>query len=140
MVYGEGALPMKVKLLIAMSFDAAHGAPNGVRFLAQSAMNAGATKDEIAELRVRKNPRRVAGRSRVDDVKAVCCRNEVRVRAPHPIDPVDSAGKLHDYPPRDCNLSPRTRAGSPVEHGNHARMFRSLAHASRFRADGSDRD
>ena len=49
MVYGEGALPRKVKLLIAMSFDAAHGAPNGVRFLAQSAMNAGATKDEIAE-------------------------------------------------------------------------------------------
>jgi alkylhydroperoxidase/carboxymuconolactone decarboxylase family protein YurZ len=49
MVYGEGALPRKVKLLIAMSFDAAHGAPNGVRFLAQSAMNAGATKDGIAE-------------------------------------------------------------------------------------------
>ena len=28
-VYADGALPRKVKLLIAMNFDAAHGAENG---------------------------------------------------------------------------------------------------------------
>lgn len=46
---GEGALPRKVKFLIALALDAAHGAVEGVKSLAQSAMKAGATKEEIAE-------------------------------------------------------------------------------------------
>jgi alkylhydroperoxidase/carboxymuconolactone decarboxylase family protein YurZ len=55
-VYGDGALPKKTKLLIAMAFDAAHGAANGVRHLAAEALKAGATKEEIAEaLRVAYN-------------------------------------------------------------------------------------
>jgi len=45
----DGALPRKVKFLIAMALDAAHGAVGGVRALAQAAMRAGATKQEIAE-------------------------------------------------------------------------------------------
>jgi alkylhydroperoxidase/carboxymuconolactone decarboxylase family protein YurZ len=48
-VYADGALPRKVKLLIAMAFDAAHGAENGVRSLANQAKNAGASTQEIAE-------------------------------------------------------------------------------------------
>jgi len=48
-VFADGALPKKVKLLMAMAFDAAHGAVGGVRGLAQRAMNEGATKDEISE-------------------------------------------------------------------------------------------
>jgi len=48
-VFADGALPKKVKLLIAMAFDAAHGAIGGVRGLAQRAMNEGATKEEISE-------------------------------------------------------------------------------------------
>ena len=48
-VYGEGALPRKMKYLIALAFDAAHGAANGVRVLAQDAMREGATKEEIME-------------------------------------------------------------------------------------------
>ncbi len=46
---GDGALPRKVKLLIAMALDAAHGAADGVGSLARAAMQAGATKQEIAE-------------------------------------------------------------------------------------------
>jgi alkylhydroperoxidase/carboxymuconolactone decarboxylase family protein YurZ len=49
LVYADGALPRKVKLLMAMAFDAAEGAPGGVRALAEQAMMAGATKEEIAE-------------------------------------------------------------------------------------------
>ena len=49
LVYGEGALPKKYKYLIAMAFDAAHGAVAGVRSLAQSALKEGASKEEIAE-------------------------------------------------------------------------------------------
>lgn len=49
LVFGEGALPKKIKYLMAMAFDAAHGAPNGVRALAQSAIREGATKEEIVE-------------------------------------------------------------------------------------------
>ena len=49
LVYADGALPRKVKLLMAMAFDAADGAPGGVRALAEQAMKAGATKPEIAE-------------------------------------------------------------------------------------------
>jgi alkylhydroperoxidase/carboxymuconolactone decarboxylase family protein YurZ len=48
-VYADGALPRKVKLLIAMAFDAAHGAENGVRSLSLQAKKAGATNQEIAE-------------------------------------------------------------------------------------------
>jgi len=49
LVYADGALPRKVKLLMAMAFDAAEGAAGGVRALAEQAMQAGATKEEIAE-------------------------------------------------------------------------------------------
>lgn len=49
LIYGDGALPSKFKLLMAMAFDAAHGARDGVRALALQAMKAGATKAEIAE-------------------------------------------------------------------------------------------
>lgn len=45
----DGALPMKFKLLIAMALDAAHGASDGVGSLARQALQAGATKQEIAE-------------------------------------------------------------------------------------------
>lgn len=45
----EGALPEKVKLLIALALDASHGAVAGVRALAQEAMEAGATKNEVFE-------------------------------------------------------------------------------------------
>ena len=45
----DGALPRKFKLLIAMALDASHGAVGGVKALAQAAMEAGATKEEIAE-------------------------------------------------------------------------------------------
>ncbi len=48
-IYGNGALPKKIKLLIALAFDAAHGAQNGVRALANAAMQEGATPQEIAE-------------------------------------------------------------------------------------------
>jgi alkylhydroperoxidase/carboxymuconolactone decarboxylase family protein YurZ len=46
---GEGALPRKVKLLIAMALDAAHGAVGGVTALAMQAKQAGATNEEITE-------------------------------------------------------------------------------------------
>ncbi len=49
LIYGPGALPRKMKLLIAMAFDAAHGAAGGVRALAMAAMKEGATREEIAE-------------------------------------------------------------------------------------------
>ena len=45
----DGALSKKVKLLIAMALDAAHGAESGVRSLAVQAKEAGATKQEILE-------------------------------------------------------------------------------------------
>jgi 4-carboxymuconolactone decarboxylase len=48
-VFNDGALSRKVKLLMAMAFDAADGAVGGVRGLAQRAINAGATKEEIGE-------------------------------------------------------------------------------------------
>jgi alkylhydroperoxidase/carboxymuconolactone decarboxylase family protein YurZ len=50
LIYADGALPKKLKLLIAMAFDAAHGAEKGVRALACQAIAAGATKEEIAEV------------------------------------------------------------------------------------------
>jgi alkylhydroperoxidase/carboxymuconolactone decarboxylase family protein YurZ len=49
LVYAEGALPRRIKLLMAMAFDAANGAPGGVRALAEQALKAGASKEEIAE-------------------------------------------------------------------------------------------
>ncbi len=49
LIYGDGALPRKMKLLIAMAFDAADGAVAGVRALAAASMQAGATKAEISE-------------------------------------------------------------------------------------------
>ncbi|MCE5257276.1 MAG: carboxymuconolactone decarboxylase family protein [Spirochaetaceae bacterium] len=49
LVYADGALPAKIKLLMAMAFDAAKGTAPGVRNLAQAAMKAGATKEEVAE-------------------------------------------------------------------------------------------
>lgn len=48
-IYCSGVLPKRIKLLIAMAFDAAHGADMGVRALALAAMKEGATKEEIAE-------------------------------------------------------------------------------------------
>jgi alkylhydroperoxidase/carboxymuconolactone decarboxylase family protein YurZ len=49
LVFCEGAMPKKYKLLMAMAFDAAHGAQGGVRALAQRAMTEGATSEEIVE-------------------------------------------------------------------------------------------
>ncbi len=48
-VFADGALPGRVKLLMALAFDAAHGAVEGVAALAQRAIKAGATTAEIAE-------------------------------------------------------------------------------------------
>jgi alkylhydroperoxidase/carboxymuconolactone decarboxylase family protein YurZ len=49
LIFGEGVIPKRYRLLIALAFDAAHGAGNGVRSLAQRAMREGATRDEILE-------------------------------------------------------------------------------------------
>jgi alkylhydroperoxidase/carboxymuconolactone decarboxylase family protein YurZ len=48
-VFSDGALSRKVKLLIALAFDAAHGTVNGVRTLANFARKEGASSKEIAE-------------------------------------------------------------------------------------------
>jgi alkylhydroperoxidase/carboxymuconolactone decarboxylase family protein YurZ len=45
----DGALPRKIKFLIAMALDAAHGTVEGTKALAEQAMKAGATKEEIVE-------------------------------------------------------------------------------------------
>lgn len=45
----DGALPRKIKLLIAMALDAAHGTVEGVKALTEQAMKAGATKEEVME-------------------------------------------------------------------------------------------
>ncbi len=45
----DGGLPRKIKFLIAMALDASEGAVEGVRSLAEQAMKAGATKEEIVE-------------------------------------------------------------------------------------------
>jgi alkylhydroperoxidase/carboxymuconolactone decarboxylase family protein YurZ len=47
--FADGALPRKVKLLIAMALDAAHGTSDGVKSLAGQAMQAGATREEVME-------------------------------------------------------------------------------------------
>ncbi|OGD54182.1 4-carboxymuconolactone decarboxylase [Candidatus Bathyarchaeota archaeon RBG_13_38_9] len=48
--FADRVLSRKYKLLVAMALDASVGAVEGVRVLAQSAMDAGATKEEIAEV------------------------------------------------------------------------------------------
>ena len=45
----DGALPRKIKFLIAMTLDASEGAVEGVRLLTEQAMKAGATKEEVVE-------------------------------------------------------------------------------------------
>jgi len=45
----DGALPEKIKLLMAMALDAAAGDADGVKSLAERAIKAGATKEEVAE-------------------------------------------------------------------------------------------
>jgi alkylhydroperoxidase/carboxymuconolactone decarboxylase family protein YurZ len=45
----DGALSRKFKLLIAMALDASQGTAEGVGSLAQQAMKAGATPEEITE-------------------------------------------------------------------------------------------
>jgi len=45
----DGVLPKKFKLLIAMVLDASQGAVGGMTSLARAAMQAGASKEEIAE-------------------------------------------------------------------------------------------
>jgi alkylhydroperoxidase/carboxymuconolactone decarboxylase family protein YurZ len=45
----DGALPRKVKLLIAMALDASKEAVEGVKSLTEQALKAGATKEEIME-------------------------------------------------------------------------------------------
>ncbi len=45
----DGALSRKIKLLIAMALDSSHGTVEGVRALADQAIKAGASKEEIAE-------------------------------------------------------------------------------------------
>jgi AhpD family alkylhydroperoxidase len=47
--FADGALPRKTKLLIAAAFDAANGATHGARFLAEQAVKAGASKEEVGE-------------------------------------------------------------------------------------------
>jgi alkylhydroperoxidase/carboxymuconolactone decarboxylase family protein YurZ len=49
LIYGAGALPKKFKILMAMAFDAAHGAVPGVKALALAAIREGATTEEIIE-------------------------------------------------------------------------------------------
>lgn len=48
-IFNDGALPKKIKLLIAMAFDASFGAAQGVKSLARQAVEAGATREEITE-------------------------------------------------------------------------------------------
>jgi alkylhydroperoxidase/carboxymuconolactone decarboxylase family protein YurZ len=45
----DGALSRKNKFLIAMALDAAHGTVEGTKALAEQAINAGATREEIVE-------------------------------------------------------------------------------------------
>lgn len=48
-IFEEGALTRKFKLLIAMTLDASKGTVQGVKSLAQAAMQAGATREEVME-------------------------------------------------------------------------------------------
>jgi alkylhydroperoxidase/carboxymuconolactone decarboxylase family protein YurZ len=49
LVFSEGALPQKFKVLIAMSIDVEHGALQGATALGRRALKLGATKEEIIE-------------------------------------------------------------------------------------------
>ena len=49
LIYSDGALPAKIKLLIAMALDAIYGDIPGVVALAKRAMKLGATKEEVIE-------------------------------------------------------------------------------------------
>lgn len=46
----DGSLPAKIKLLIAMALDAAHGDREGVKQLSKRAYEAGATEKEMLEV------------------------------------------------------------------------------------------
>lgn len=48
-IFEDGAIPAKYKILLAMAFDAARGANQGVKSLASRAMRAGASMEQIAE-------------------------------------------------------------------------------------------
>jgi alkylhydroperoxidase/carboxymuconolactone decarboxylase family protein YurZ len=45
----DGALPRKIKLLMAIALDASHGTVEGVKSLTQQAVKSGATREEIME-------------------------------------------------------------------------------------------
>jgi alkylhydroperoxidase/carboxymuconolactone decarboxylase family protein YurZ len=47
--FRDGALPSRVKYLIAMALDAAHGTSAGVAALARQALEHGANKEEVLE-------------------------------------------------------------------------------------------
>jgi alkylhydroperoxidase/carboxymuconolactone decarboxylase family protein YurZ len=47
--FSDGALPKKIKLLMALAIDASMGATGGVHALAREALEAGATREEILE-------------------------------------------------------------------------------------------
>ena len=49
LAFSEGALPQKVKTLIAMAIDVEHGSAQGATSLGQRAIKLGATRDEIIE-------------------------------------------------------------------------------------------
>jgi len=49
LVFSEGALPQKFKVLIAMAIDVEHGALQGATALGRRALKLGASKDEIIE-------------------------------------------------------------------------------------------
>jgi alkylhydroperoxidase/carboxymuconolactone decarboxylase family protein YurZ len=47
--FRDGALPARIKYLIAMALDAAHGTAAGAASLARQAMEHGASKEEVLE-------------------------------------------------------------------------------------------
>jgi alkylhydroperoxidase/carboxymuconolactone decarboxylase family protein YurZ len=49
LVFCEGALPQKSKVLIAMAIDVEHGALQGATALGKRALKLGATKEEVIE-------------------------------------------------------------------------------------------
>ena len=49
LVFSEGELSQKIKMLIAMAIDAENGSTNGAIILGQRALKLGATKQEIIE-------------------------------------------------------------------------------------------
>ena len=49
LVFSEGTLPQKFKVLIALAIDVEHGALQGAIALGRRALKLGATKDEIIE-------------------------------------------------------------------------------------------